>query len=71
MDAHGQDTDDSAHAVSGELAEKAHGRVHRTRTFLQRGELPWLPVGEAAFLLWVLAALLVIWASIGLLLRFT
>ncbi|MFL6031137.1 MAG: hypothetical protein ACJ74D_14050 [Gaiellaceae bacterium] len=70
FDAHGQETDDPTHAVSGELAEHAHGRLRRTRFFLQRSELPWLPVGEAAFLLWVLAALLVIWASIGLILRF-
>ena len=71
LDAHGQETGDPAHAVSGEFAEDAHDRLRRTRFFLQRAELPWLPVGEAAFLLWVLAALLVIWAYIGMVLRFT
>jgi hypothetical protein len=71
LDAHGHETDDPAHAVSGELAKYAHGHLRRTRFFLQRAELPRLPVGEAAFLLWVLAALLVIWASIGMVLRFT
>ena len=34
-------------------------------------DLPWLPVGEAAFLLWVLAALVLIWACIGITLRLT
>jgi hypothetical protein len=28
-------------------------------------EIRWLPVGEAAFLLWVLAALLVAWVLVG------
>jgi hypothetical protein len=28
-------------------------------------EISWLPVGEAAFLLWVLAALLVAWVLVG------
>jgi hypothetical protein len=27
--------------------------------------LPWLPVTEPAFLLWVLAALFVVWLAIG------
>jgi hypothetical protein len=71
-DADGRATDDPARAAAGEIAEYGpHGRrLRRTRFFLNRAELPWLPVGEAAFLLWVLAALLVIWASIGLVLRF-
>lgn len=71
FDARGRVTDDETHAVGGEIAELGpHGRsVRRTRFFLTRTELPWLPVGEAAFLLWVLAALLLIWASIGVILR--
>jgi hypothetical protein len=28
-------------------------------------EISWLPVGEAAFLLWVLAAVLVAWVLVG------
>jgi hypothetical protein len=71
-DADGRTTEDPARAVAGEIAEYGpHGRrLRRTRFFLSRSELPWLPFGEAAFLLWALAALLVIWASIGLVLRF-
>jgi hypothetical protein len=67
----GRTTDDPAQAVTGEIAEyDDHGRpLRRTRFFLDRSELPWLPVSESAFLLWVLAALLVIWAGIGVALR--
>jgi hypothetical protein len=73
VDAAGRRTDDPEHAVSGEIAERdGHGRVlRRTRFFLDRAQLPWLPVGEAAFLLWVLAALVLIWACIGITLRLT
>ncbi len=73
VDGAGRRTDDPEIAVSGEIAERDdHGRVlRRTRFFLDRAELPWLPVGEAAFLLWVLAALVVIWACIGIALRLT
>ena len=70
-DATGRTTDDPARAVSGEIAEyDAHGRpLRRTRFFLDRSELPWLPVSESAFLLWVLAALLLVWAGIGITLQ--
>jgi hypothetical protein len=72
VDAQGRITDDVSEAVAGEVAEYgAHGRLRKARFFLDRGELPWLPVGEAAFLLWVLVVLLVVWASIGLVLRLT
>jgi hypothetical protein len=73
FDSHGRRTDDPAQAVGGEIAQLGpHGRpLRRTRFFLSRTELPWLPIGEAAFLLWVLAALLVVWASIGLVLQLT
>lgn len=73
LDAAGQTTDDPALAVRGEIAEyDVHGRpLRRARFFLDRPELSWLPVSESAFLLWVLAALLVLWASIGVVLRFT
>ena len=73
VDAAGRRTDDPAQAASGEIAEyDRHGRVlRRTRFFLDRAELPWLPVSEAAFLLWVLTALVIVWACIGVVLRFT
>ena len=72
VDARGRITDDASDAVAAEVAEYgAHGRLRRARFFLDRADLPWLPVGEAAFLLWVLVALHVLWASIGLALRLT
>jgi len=72
VDARGRSTDDASDAVAAEVAEYgAHGRLRRARFFLDRADLPWLPVGEAAFLLWVLVALLVLWGSIGLALRLT
>lgn len=68
FDSEGRPTDDSAEAVRGEVLEyDAHDRpARRTSFFLDRGELPWLPVSEPAFLLWVLAALFVVWLGIGL-----
>lgn len=70
VDADGRPTDDSAKAVQGEVLEyDAHGRpARRTRFFFSRSELPWLPVSEPAFLLWVLALLFVVWLAIGLVL---
>jgi len=70
-DVHGQPTDDPAAAVHGEITEfDAHGRPRRrTRFFLNEERLPsWLPVSEPAFLLWVLAALIVGWLVVGLIL---
>jgi hypothetical protein len=68
FDSDGLPTDDAAQAVSGEVLEyDPHDRpARRTRFFLDRSELPWLPVSEPAFLLWVLAALFVAWLGIGL-----
>jgi hypothetical protein len=73
VDRDGRRTDDPEEAVSGEVAEyDAHDRVlRRTRFFLDRSELPWLPVGEAAFLLWVLAALVLVWVVIAVVLHVT
>lgn len=70
-DAHGRRTDEAAAAVRGEITEyDGHGRPHRlTRFFLlDEKALPWLPVSEGAFLLWVLAALIVGWLVVGLIL---
>ena len=63
-------TDDPAAAVHGEMVEHdAGGEVRRrTRFFLSEQEIPWLPVNEAAFLAWVLVALILIWALVALLL---
>jgi hypothetical protein len=73
VDGDGRRTDDPEQAVSGEVAEyDAHDRVlRRTRFFLDRAELPSLPVGEAAFLLWVLAVLVLVWVFIAVVLRVT
>jgi hypothetical protein len=71
-DAEGRATEDPAVAASGTIAEyDDHGRLRRTRFFLGRSEIPWLPVSEPAFLLWVLAALILVWAGIGLVLTMT
>ena len=69
VDAAGRATEDPAQAVGGEITQyDDHGRLRRTRFFLDRSAIPWLPVSEPAFLLWVLLGLLVIWGCIGLLL---
>jgi hypothetical protein len=67
-DAEGSPTDDPAKVVQGEVLEYgAHLEPDRRTTFfLSRSELPWLPVSEPAFLLWVLALLFMIWLAIGL-----
>ena len=69
-DANGHATDDPAAAVEGEIVDyDAHGApTRRTRFFLTERELPWLPVSEPAFLLWVLVALMAVWVVIGLVL---
>jgi hypothetical protein len=63
--------DDPAVAVRGEVTEyDPHGAPRRlTRFFvLEQKALPWLPVSEPAFLLWVLVALIVGWLVVGLIL---
>ena len=69
-DADGRATDDPAAAVAGEIVDyDAHGTpTRRTRFFLSERELPWLPVSEPAFLLWVLVILMAVWVVIGLVL---
>ena len=70
VDAAGRPTDNPAEAVRGEVIEYGAHRhpVRRARFFLSRSELPWLPVSEPAFLLWVLAFLFIVWVAIGLVL---
>ena len=67
IDAEGRRTFEAAKAVHGEVVEyDAHGHpARRTKFFLDRKELPWLPVSEPAFLLWVLAGLFIVWLVIG------
>jgi hypothetical protein len=66
-------SDNPAAAVSVPVAEyDSRGRpVRRTRFFLAERELPWLPVSEPAFLLWVLAVFVVVWLFIGVFLKLT
>jgi hypothetical protein len=73
VDVDNRRTDDPEQAVGGEIAEyDIHGRIlRRTRFFLDRSEIPWLPVGESAFLLWVAAALVLVWVCIGIVLSLT
>jgi hypothetical protein len=68
VDADGRPTDDAEAAARGEVVEyDVHGRpARRTRFFLDRRELPWLPISEPAFLLWVLVGLFIVWLGIGL-----
>ena len=67
VDAEGRRTDEPAEADRGEIVEyDEQGRpVRRTWFFLEQVEIKWLPVSEAAFLLWVLGLLLVVWLVIG------
>ncbi len=72
-DADGLPTEDPAAAVHGEIVEHdVHGRSHRRGSFfLSERRLPWMPVSESAFLLWVLALLMLIWIGVGLVLWLT
>jgi hypothetical protein len=67
LDADGKPTDDLRRAVHGEFVEyDPKSRTARRTWFrLEQVEIKWLPVGEAAFLLWVLGLLLVTWLGIG------
>ena len=72
-DAEGRATDDPSAAVSGEAVLYDEHGIPRRRTLfvLTQRELPWLPVGEAAFLIWVLVVLMLIWLAVGLVLYLT
>lgn len=66
VDADGNPTDDARRAVGGELVEyDGSHRAGRAWFRFEQVEIGWLPVSEAAFLLWVLALLLVVWLAIG------
>lgn len=47
-------------------AEKRRGR--RIWFYVEEVELKWLPIGETAFLLWVLAFLVLVWLAVALVL---
>ena len=70
-DAEGNLVDNPAAAVGGEIVE--HGDEHRPgRRFWFRVvevELPGLRISESAFLLWVLALLVLIWVVAALFLH--
>jgi hypothetical protein len=67
VDAEGKPTDDAHQAVAGELVEydAASKRARRAWFRVEQVEISWLPVSEAAFLLWVLVLLLAVWLGIG------
>jgi hypothetical protein len=67
VDADGKPTNDPRRAVSGEYVEYdlRSKRARRTWFRLEQVEIKWLPVGEPAFLLWVLVLLLIVWLAIG------
>ena len=67
FDAEGNRTEDPAQAVRGEIYDRdPQGRRRKTWFLLQEAEIPWLPVSEGAFLLWVLLAVVLVWVLIGL-----
>jgi len=72
-DRDGRPTSDPADAASGEILhyDGQGDTARRTRFFLRREELPWLPVSEPAFLLWVLVALATVWVGIGIVFELT
>ena len=67
VDAERRPTDDARRAVRGELVEydAKTKRARRSWFHIEQVEISWLPVGEAAFLLWVLVLLLAVWLGIG------
>jgi hypothetical protein len=67
VDAEGKPTDDAARAVGGQFVEyDAGSKLARRAWFrVEQVEIKWLPISEAAFLLWVLGLLLAVWLGIG------
>jgi hypothetical protein len=68
FDADGNPTDDPRRAVGGELVEYDPESRNARRTWfrIEQVEIKWLPISEPAFLLWVLALLLIVWLGIGI-----
>jgi hypothetical protein len=54
LDAEGRSSDDPQRAA-----------LRPAKLRVEQVEVKWLPVSESAFLLWVLAMLLVVWLGIG------
>jgi len=56
-------------AARGEILEPPEAREGRRFWFqVEDVQLKWLPLGETAFLLWVLAALVLVWLVVALVL---
>jgi hypothetical protein len=70
-DGAGELTSDPKQAVRGELVESdAEGRPRRTWFLIEHVEIKWLPIGEGAFLLWVLTLFVTAWVAVALVLHF-
>jgi hypothetical protein len=67
LDSEGNPTESPAAAVSGEIVETPEGEGPPRRTWFrfEEVELKWLPMSEAAFLLWVLALLVLAWLVVA------
>jgi hypothetical protein len=72
LDAEGNVIANPEHAVAGEILERDEGGPVKRRTWfvIEEVELKWLPVSESAFLLWVLALLVLVWVAAAVALRF-
>jgi hypothetical protein len=57
---------DRARSFDGSAHEGEAGTERRTWFVMRELELDWLPVSESAFLLWVLALLLLAWLAVAL-----
>jgi hypothetical protein len=56
-------------AARGEILEPPEARKGRRIWFhVEDAELKWLPISETAFLLWVLAGLVLVWLAVALVL---
>ena len=56
-------------AARGEILEPPEAREGRRFWFqVEDVQLKWLPLGETAFLLWLLAALVLVWLVVALVL---
>ena len=68
MDEQPDRTVDARGVEGGATGERDVVAEKRTWFLMREEELGWLPVGEAAFLLWVLALLLLAWLVTALVL---